>query len=98
MRPTKFRYSAPVRRPKSAMPFGHDADLALHFDGILRQIDAENFACARRGREQAGEHFDGGGFAGAVGAQKSEELAGSDAQIYVVDGDELAETSREVLG
>ena len=52
----------------------------------------------RSGRQQAGEHFDGGGFSGAVGAQESEELAGSDAEIYVLTATKAAEAAREMFG
>ena len=50
------------------------------------------------GREQAGEHLDGRGFAGAVGAEEAEELAGVDGKVYVVDGDEVAKSPRQMLG
>ena len=61
--------------------------------GCAVEIDAENFDAAGAGREQAGEHFDGRGFAGAVGAEEAEELSRSDAQIDAVDGHEFAEAA-----
>ena len=77
--------------------FGNDANLAFYGDGIGDEIGAENGHAPFAGREQAGEHLDGGGFSGAIGAEKSEELAGSDGQIDVVHGEELAEAAREIF-
>ena len=76
----------------------HDTDLTLHFDWIIGEIDPENFHAAGRRREEAGEHFDRGGFAGAVGAEEAEELAGGDAKVHIVDGDEVSEAARKMLG
>ena len=44
---------------------------------------------AARWSQQAGEHFDSGGFTRAVGAEKAEETAAVNAQVYVIDGDEV---------
>ena len=38
------------------------------------------------GFENAEDHVDGGGLAGAVGAEESEDLAGADLEGEVVDG------------
>ena len=46
---------------------------------------------AVRGLEKAAEHFDGGGFSGAVGAEESVNFAVVDLQADVVDGGERAE-------
>src|SRR5262249_18994742 len=70
-----------------------DANLALHFDRVGGEIDAEKVHAAGRGSEQAGKHFDGGGFAGAVGSKESEELAGGDLQVDVVYGGKGAEAT-----
>ncbi len=45
------------------------------------------------GREQPGEHLDGGGFPRAIGAEEAEELSGGDAQVDVVNGHEFPETA-----
>ncbi len=44
----------------------------------------QNFARGRH--EDAGEHFDGGGFAGAVRADVADHFAAADFKIYVFDG------------
>src|SRR4029077_17618277 len=66
--------------------FGNHSDLALDFDGVSVEIDAENFNSPGTGREQSGEHLDRGGFPRAIGAEKAEELSGGDAQVDAVDG------------
>ena len=43
------------------------------------------------GREQRGQHLDGGGLAGAVGPQKGEDFAFGDLEGDVIDGGEIAE-------
>ena len=64
--------------------FGDDADLAFHFDGVCGDcVEAEDLDGAGGGREQAGEHLDGGGFTCAVGAEEAEELAGGDGEVDV---------------
>jgi hypothetical protein len=77
--------------------FGHHSDLPFDFERSSDEIQAENFDSARRGREQTGEHFDRGGFSCAVGAEEAEKLSGSDAEIYILDGDELTEAAREAF-
>ena len=86
MRPTKFRYSEPVSRPNSAMPSGHDPDLPLDLHHVRDQIEPKNLNSSGSGREQTGQHFDGGGFSRAVRSQEAEELAGSDFQVHIFDG------------
>ena len=49
----------------------------------------------RRRLQQAGEHFDGGGFARAVGAQKSEELTCLHAQVDAAHRFQLSEAAAE---
>ena len=51
---------------------------------------------AGRGPQQAAEHADRRGLAGAVAAEEAEDLAGADVERHVVDGDEAAESAREV--
>ena len=75
--------------------FGDDADLALDFDGVGGGVEAEDLDAAGGGSEEAGEHLDGGGFAGAVGAEEAEELAGRDGEVDVLNGGEVAEAAGE---
>ncbi len=77
--------------------FGHDPDLALDFDGMRVEIDAEDFDASGAGREQAGQHFDGGGFTRAIGAEEAEELSGGDAQVDVVNGYEFSEAAGQAF-
>ncbi len=74
---------------------GDDADVALDLDGVVEEVFAEDLDGAGAGSEEAGEHLDGGGFAGAVGAEEAEELAGFDREIDVIDGGEAIESAGE---
>ena len=49
------------------------------------------------GFEQAGDDFDGGGFAGAVGADVADDLARADGEADVVDGGKAAVAFARVL-
>ena len=82
---------------KESHSFGYHSDLPFDFERSGGEIQAEDFDPARRGREQTGEHFDRGGFSCAVGAEEAEKLSGSDAEIYILDGDELTEAAREAF-
>src|SRR5579859_2417000 len=61
------------------------------------QIDPENLNAPRAWSEQPGEHLDGGGFARAIGAEETEELAGRNAQVHAIDGNEFSETPGQAL-
>src|ERR1700733_14260405 len=74
-----------------------DADLALHGDRIFFKVDPKNSDAAFAGSEQAGEHFNGGGFTGAVGAEEAEKLAGGYVHLNVVHRGERAKTAREIF-
>ena len=78
--------------------FGHDTDLAFHFDRMSVEIEAEDFDASGTGRKQSGEHLDGGGLSCAVRAEETEELSGRDAQVDVVDGNEFSEAAGQALG
>jgi hypothetical protein len=78
--------------------FGDDADLAFDFDGVGDGVEAEDLDAAGGGGEEAGEHLDGGGLAGAVGAEEAEELTGGDGEVDVLDGGEVAEAAGEAGG
>ena len=58
---------------------------------LHRRIKPVQLDAAAGGAQQRGEHLDGGGFAGAVGSEKSEYLSLSDVEADVVDGGEIAE-------
>ena len=62
------------------------------------EIEAENFDSPATGREQPGEHLDGGRFPCAIGAEEAEELSGSNAQVDAIDGNEFSETAGQALG
>src|SRR5208282_4904724 len=49
------------------------------------------------GPEQAGDHRDGGGLAGAVGAEKAEQLAARDLEGDAIHRAELAESFGQAL-
>ena len=98
MRPTKRRYSAAVRRPKRARPSGTTPIWRLTSMGWASGVEAEDLDAAGGGGEEAGEHLDGGGFTGAVGAEEAEELTGRDGEVDVLNGGEVAETAGEVGG
>ena len=63
--------------------------------GSRADVDAADRGGARRRPQQAAEHADGGGLAGAVAAEEAEDLAGAHVERHVVDGDEGAEPARE---
>jgi hypothetical protein len=80
------------------MPSGTTPMLRLTSTG-WRAGPGRGSGWSRRWGEQAGEHLDGGGLAGAVGAEEAEELAGLDDEIEVVDGGEAAgEGAGETVG
>ena len=62
------------------------ADRGAHGGALADDVVARHARRARGGRQQRGEHQDGGGLAGAVGAEEAVDLAGLDAQVDAVDG------------
>ncbi len=52
---------------------------------------------AGRWLQQAGQHLDGGGLAGAVGAEEAVDFAGRNRQADIVDGGEAAEVFAELM-
>src|SRR5947199_10746035 len=60
-----------------------------------RNIEPENLHAAFSGREQAGQHFDGRGFSGAIRAMESVELARRNRQVHVFFGGEFSEPAVE---
>jgi len=51
---------------EEAEVFGQHADAALELDGVVTRIESAHFNFAGGGRQQTGEHLDGGGLSGAV--------------------------------
>lgn len=64
-----------------------DADRPADRDGVAGDAGSRDGGVAPRRREQAREHRDGGGLAGAVGAEQSEDLALGHAEGDAGDGD-----------
>jgi len=75
--------------------FRQIADLGLGASRVIEQIDAANADRAAGGREIAGQHLHGRGFAGAVGAQETEHFPAFELEIDAVDCGMGAETARE---
>ena len=69
----------------------HDAELLARGGLMGGGVETVELHVAAGGRQQRGEHLDGGGFAGAVGAQEGEDLALGDIESDIVDGGEVAE-------
>ena len=70
----------------------HVADMALDLLALPRNVVPGDRAAARSGAAQPAEHPHGGGFPGAVGSEKSENLAPRDLERNAVHGLEAAET------
>ncbi len=65
-------------------------------DGVNIREFAATSAVPAVGGEKGGEHFYGGGFAGAVGAEEAEDLAARNTEIDRVNGGDGPVTAREV--
>src|SRR5260370_21637148 len=65
---------------------GEHAHLRLGTQRVAPDVHAADEGRAIGGAHQADEHLDGGGFSGAVGAEKAKELAAADDQVEAVDG------------
>ena len=97
MRPAKLRNSAPGETAEERHTFWDNTDLALHVDRVSVEIDAEDVDASGAGSKQSGEHLDGGGLSCAIGAEETEELAGGDAQVNVVNSHEIPEAAGQAL-
>jgi hypothetical protein len=73
----------------------HVADDLLHLDGLTDDVEAEDLRRARRRRQHARQHLDGGRLPGAVGSEESDELPGRDLEIETADRLDLAVSFRE---
>src|SRR5690606_12243967 len=58
-----------------AEALGHVADVLLDRLGLAHDVEADDAPRARGGREDAAEHADGGGLAGAVRPEHAEDPA-----------------------
>ena len=74
-----------------------DAEAAAHFLLLVHGVEAVHADAAAGGPQQRGEHFDGGGFAGSVGAEEGEDLPRADFERDVVDRHHVTELANEVL-
>jgi len=74
-----------------------DAEAAARFVLAPLRVETVKLYGAAGRPKQGGEHLDGGGFAGSVGAEEGENLAGGYLEGDVVDGGEGAEGLHEVL-
>ncbi len=76
---------------------GHVADATTHAFGIDLDVDAVDLDTAAARFEQRAHDADGGGFAGAVGAEEGEDFPFGYVEGDVVDGVDGAERFNEVL-
>jgi hypothetical protein len=72
-------------------------DVPFHFDAISVAVEPVDRHAAAGRDQDAHQHANGGGLAGAVGPEKPEHLASLDGQIEVAHGRELAVRLREML-
>ena len=64
---------------------------------LVHGIEAVHADAAAGGPQQRGEHFDGGGFAGAVGAEEGEDLPFGHFEGDVVDCREVVEFLGQIV-
>src|ERR1051326_3236322 len=77
--------------------FRQIADAPFDFDRLARWIEAADAHAAAARLRQAKQHEDGRRFAGAVRAEKAEDLALIDPEGKAVDGDQVAVTFGEIV-
>src|SRR5216683_1062213 len=65
---------------------GKKADVGANFFGMLDNVVAADEGGAVGGLQDGGEHAQGGGLAGAVGAEQAVDLAGLAGEADVIDG------------
>src|SRR5216684_949445 len=76
----------------------HVADAFADGFGIGADVEAFDAGGTAAERQEAGEHFDDGGFSAAVGPEETENFPFFDAEADVVDGGEVAEAAHEMFG
>ena len=77
---------------------GHVADARPGRGRGGAQVEPGHGAVAAGDGQQAAEHAEGGGLAGAVGAEQAEDLAAPHPEAHPVHGREAAETPHQVVG
>ena len=75
----------------------HVADALANGFRIGGDIEAFDEGGTAAERQKSGKHLDNGGFSAAVGAEKTEDFAFSNAETDVVDSREIAKTADEIL-
>ena len=73
----------------------HVTDLLLDALGVAHGVETEDARLSGARQQNAAEHAQRGGLAGAIRADESEDLAGGDFEGEAVDGEGLAETLRQ---
>ena len=91
IRPMNVRCSRAVRLSNKREVFRHHADHALGFERRLRirMFFPSTRISPLEGASKPGEHFDRGGFSGAVRAQESVERSAFDLQVHLIHGPEV---------
>jgi len=77
--------------------FGDIAENAAEGDHVAMDVMALEEHAAIVGAEHAGDDFDGGGFAGAVGTEEADDFAGGEGEADVFNGGNAAITAIEML-
>ena len=67
-----------------------DADAVFQLTALRARVESEDGDLAPAAGTEAFENLDGGGLAGAVGAEQSEYFAGVDLKVNALDGGEIA--------
>ena len=75
---------------------GDVAEAALEALEVAADVLAVEEDASAGGFEQAGEHLDGGAFAGAVGAEIAQDLAGADGEADAIHGGRSDEGLAEI--
>ena len=76
--------------------FRQHSDAPLQLQRIGRGIQPAHSDLARRRRQQAGHHFDGGGLPRPVGSEERADRPGGHFQIEPVDRGEFPEAARQI--
>ena len=75
----------------------HVADAPLDLFRVQADVEASHHGAPGRGSHQAAQHANGGGFPGAIGPQKTEDLTRLHVQIQVRHRGEIAEALGQLL-
>ena len=74
----------------------HVADAPLHLLGVAAHVDAVDHGRSRCRLQQPAHHADGRRLAGAVRAEKAEDLPSLDVEADAIDGGKRAEPARQI--